>query len=124
MLVTLNMKLSSIALLVAVFLCGPVAFSAEAQQAVRVPRVGFLQPTQNENATAFIQALRDAGYIDGQTVRLEARFYAAHVDKLPALVSELTRRWRRPGKRSRGERVGQESEPSRRQPYRTVPRPS
>jgi putative tryptophan/tyrosine transport system substrate-binding protein len=40
--------------------------AARAQQPVgKVPRIGFLQGLQNENAAAFIQGLQDAGYIDG-----------------------------------------------------------
>src|ERR1700687_705627 len=84
------MKASRMALLVAVFLGGLVAsFPADAQQAAKVPRIGFLQAAQNENATAFIQALRDAGYVDGQNIRIEARFYGAQVDQLPAFAKEL-----------------------------------
>jgi hypothetical protein len=40
--------------------------AARAQQLSKLPRIGFLQRIQNENVVAFIQALRDAGYVDGQ----------------------------------------------------------
>ncbi len=53
-------------------LAAPLA--AGAQQAVgKVPRIGFLQASQNENVVAFTQALRDAGYVDGHSVILETR---------------------------------------------------
>jgi len=69
------------------FLAAPLA--GEAQAPAKVPTIGFLAGSQNENATAFIQALRDAGYVDGQSVRIERRFYAAQVDQLPTFVNEL-----------------------------------
>ena len=69
------------------FLAAPLA--GEAQAPAKVPTIGFLAGSQNENATAFIQALRDAGYVDGQGVRIERRFYAAQVDQLPTFVNEL-----------------------------------
>ena len=68
-------------------LAAPLA--GEAQAPAKVPTIGFLAGSQNENATAFIQALRDAGYVDGQSVRIERRFYAAQVDQLPTFVNEL-----------------------------------
>jgi len=68
-------------------LAAPLA--GEAQAPAKVPTIGFLAGSQNENATAFIQALRDAGYVDGQGVRIERRFYAAQVDQLPTFVNEL-----------------------------------
>jgi hypothetical protein len=37
---------------------------AEVQQAGKVPRIGFLQGTQNESSVAFIQALQDAEYLE------------------------------------------------------------
>ncbi len=77
-------------LLVAVLLGGLVArIPAEAQQAARVPRIGILQGSRNENATVFVQALRDAGYVDGQSARIEMRFYAAQIDQLPTFVDEF-----------------------------------
>jgi ABC-type uncharacterized transport system substrate-binding protein len=63
--------------------------TAEAQQARQVPRIGFLQPAQNENMTAFVQALRDLGYVDGQNVLIETRIYGDRLDQLPKLANEL-----------------------------------
>ena len=36
---------------------------ARAQQLAKLPRIGFLQSFRNENVTAFMQGLQDAGYI-------------------------------------------------------------
>jgi ABC-type uncharacterized transport system substrate-binding protein len=63
--------------------------AAEAQQARQVPRIGFLQAAQNENMTAFVQALRDLGYVDGQNVLIETRIYGDRLDQLPTLAHEL-----------------------------------
>ena len=84
------MRRSVIGLIVIVGLAILVApLAAEAQQARQVPRIGFLQAVQNENTTAFVQALRDLGYIDGQNVLIETRIYGAMLDQLPQLANEL-----------------------------------
>jgi len=84
-----NRKLVGIvALVVTLAMCGAVA---QAQQPGKVPRIGFLallaSPDQNE--AAFIQGLRDLGYIDGQNIAIEYRRAAGKVDRLPALAQEL-----------------------------------
>jgi putative ABC transport system substrate-binding protein len=62
--------------------------AAEAQSH-KVPRIGFLQAVQNENTAAFVQALRDLGYVDGQNVLIETRIYGAMLDQLSTLANEL-----------------------------------
>jgi len=63
--------------------------SARAQElAGKAPRIGFLQRIQNENVVAFIQELRDAGYIDVQNALIETRIYET-LDRLPDLANEL-----------------------------------
>jgi putative tryptophan/tyrosine transport system substrate-binding protein len=63
--------------------------AARAQQASKLPRIGFLQRVQNENVVAFIQALRDAGYVDGQNAVIETRIFETTLDRLPDLAKEL-----------------------------------
>src|SRR5262249_39067925 len=64
--------------------------AARAQQLVdKFPKIGFLQGVQNENVVAFIQALRAAGYTDGQNVRIETRIYGTMLDRLGELAREL-----------------------------------
>jgi putative tryptophan/tyrosine transport system substrate-binding protein len=63
--------------------------AAHAQQAGRIPRIGFLQSFLNENVVAFIQGLRDAGYVDGQTAAIETRIFETTLLRLPDLAKEL-----------------------------------
>jgi len=63
-----------------------------AQQAA-VPIVGFMSGRSPEDsahiATAFRQGLADAGFIEGQTVKIEYRWANGDYDKLPALAADL-----------------------------------
>jgi putative ABC transport system substrate-binding protein len=54
-----------------------------------VPRVGVLQGGQNENVAAFVRGLKDAGYIEGQNVRVETRIYGTKLDHLDDLANEI-----------------------------------
>ena len=47
----------------------------EAQEPKKIPRIGFLtlQSKPNASEEAFMQGLRDLGYIDGQTITIELR---------------------------------------------------
>jgi len=63
---------------------------ARAQQPARqIPRIGFMQGFRNENTVAFIQGLRDAGYVDGQNALIEARFYGTMLERILELANEL-----------------------------------
>ena len=72
-------------------LAAPLAAGAQ-QAAGKVPRIGFLQASQNENVVAFTQALRDAGYVDGHSVILETRIYGQLIERLPEIANELAAR--------------------------------
>jgi putative ABC transport system substrate-binding protein len=64
-----------------------------AQSQGKIPRVGVLEPTSRERPApclfAFQQGLRDLGYVEGQTIRLDYRYAEGQVDRLPALAAEL-----------------------------------
>jgi ABC-type uncharacterized transport system substrate-binding protein len=67
---------------------------ARAQQPTKVPRVGILSPAASETAAtliAFREAIRDLGYIEGQTIALDFRLSKGIIDALPALGAELVR---------------------------------
>jgi putative tryptophan/tyrosine transport system substrate-binding protein len=68
-------------------------FAAEAQQAAKVPRIGYLagaslslSPHLHE---AFRQGLRDLGYVEGRNVMIEYRSAEGKLERLPALAAEL-----------------------------------
>ena len=66
---------------------------AEAQQANKVPRIGYVGAVSSAanlaRVEAFRQGLRDAGYIEGQDIIVEYRFAQGKFDRLPALAAEL-----------------------------------
>ena len=64
--------------------------SSRAQDLIeKAPRIGFLQRVQNENVVAFVQELRNLGYLVGQNTVLETRIFEAALDRLPDLANEL-----------------------------------
>ena len=80
------------------FLCGltlgtlSAPLAAEAQQAAKVPRIGWLATNLAANPhlrEAFRQGLRDLGYVEGRNVVIEYRDADGKLDRLPALAAEL-----------------------------------
>ncbi len=71
----------------------PVA--AETQQATKVYRIGLLggtPPTAEPRLwEGFFQELRDRGYVEGQNILFEGRWYGNETERLPALAAELVR---------------------------------
>jgi len=68
----------------------PLAARAQAQQSAgKLPRIGSIQNFRNENFEAFVQRLREAGYVDGQNMLLETRFYSGAIDRIDEFASEL-----------------------------------
>src|SRR5262245_26425448 len=74
-------------------LAAPLA--TEAQPPPKVYRVGLLggfSPTSPESShvwEGFFQGLRERGYVVGQDLVTEGRFYEDRLDRLPALAAEL-----------------------------------
>lgn len=68
------------------------SLTAEAQRAARIYRIGFVSPTppgpRNE---AFLQGLRELGYVEGHDVNVEMRFAEGRPERLPGLVEEVIR---------------------------------
>ena len=70
-------------------------FTAEAEQPAKVFRIGILgtyPPTAPEVAhlwEAFIQGLRELGYVEGQNITVERRFMEGKAERLPELAAEL-----------------------------------
>ena len=66
--------------------------AARAQQAARVPRIGWIAigtPQGSEFFEAVRQGLRQLGYVEGQSVIIEPRWPADIGDRVPELVREL-----------------------------------
>ena len=71
-------------------LAAPLA--AEAQQAARIPRIGWLGGSlagKSHMTEAFLQGLRDLGYVEGRNVVIEYRDAEGKLERLPALAAEL-----------------------------------
>ncbi len=65
---------------------------ASAQQAAKVPRIGYLSGNLAANPhlpEAFRQGLRDLGYVEGRNVVIEYRDAEGKNERLPALAAEL-----------------------------------
>jgi len=77
--------------------------AADAQQAGKVHRIGFLSPSSpsdperlaspfgERGLAAFRQGLRDLGYVEGQNIAVEYRFAEGRFERLPDLAAELVR---------------------------------
>jgi putative ABC transport system substrate-binding protein len=70
--------------------------AAVAQQAGRVYRLGYLSTPTRESVerglAAFLQTLRDLGWVEGRNLLIEYRWAEGDVERLPALAAELVGR--------------------------------
>jgi putative tryptophan/tyrosine transport system substrate-binding protein len=68
---------------------------AEAQQAGKVPQIGFLVAPDSSfyssRIEAFRQGLRELGYIEGKSIAIEYRFADGNEDRLREFAAELVR---------------------------------
>jgi putative ABC transport system substrate-binding protein len=68
---------------------------AEAQQAKKVPRIGYLSAIESAGEAAVLDAirlaLRELGYIEGQNIAIEHRYAEGKLDRYPELAAELVR---------------------------------
>jgi putative ABC transport system substrate-binding protein len=69
--------------------------AARAQQASKVPRIGFLglasPSTYAARLEAFRLGLRDFGYVEGANITIEYRWAQGRYERLPELAAELVR---------------------------------
>ena len=84
----MNKKIIGFALGALLFALG---VSAETQQSGKVPRMGYLSLAAKASPRdeAFVQGLRELGWIDGQTIAIEYRWAANKAENLAALANEL-----------------------------------
>jgi putative tryptophan/tyrosine transport system substrate-binding protein len=68
--------------------------AARAQQTM--PTIGYLHPGsldgERRQVDAFHRALNEAGYREGENVRIEYRWAEGHFDRVPALLADLVER--------------------------------
>lgn len=87
----MSKKIFSLALTI---LLSAAVYPAVAQPK-KVFRIGFLSSVSPETYshlyTAFLQGLRDLGYVEGQNTVIEARWAAGKTERLPDLAEELVR---------------------------------
>jgi putative ABC transport system substrate-binding protein len=69
--------------------CGRLPF--QAQRPARIPRIGYLGSASAGGASdeAFVEGLRDLGYVEGQTIGIEWRFADGRAERVSQLVAEL-----------------------------------
>ena len=66
--------------------------AAEAQQAAKVARMGYLVPNPAAATPlreAFLQGLRDPGYVEAHNLVIDYRYAEGRFERLPALAAEL-----------------------------------
>ena len=68
---------------------------ASAQQAAKVPRIGYLSgtsaPATAHVVEAFRQGLGELGYVEGKSIVIEYRWAGGKTERLPDLAAELVR---------------------------------
>src|SRR5438094_3548073 len=71
-----------------------LSFPATAQQATKIPRLGYLATNSLNSSVrseALRQGLRELGYVEGKNIVIEWRSAVEKFDQLPALSAELVR---------------------------------
>ncbi len=72
-----------------------LSLSAEAQQATKIPPIGFLNAlslsTYSARIEAFRRGLRELGYVEGKNIVIELRSVEGKLDRVSELAAELVR---------------------------------
>jgi putative ABC transport system substrate-binding protein len=72
-----------------------LSLPAEAQQAKKVPRIGYLTSAdparESTRSEAIRRALREMGYVEGQNIAIEYRYAQGKQERFPDLLAELVR---------------------------------
>src|ERR1700687_5019652 len=91
----MNRRGAGSALLLGLLAFAVAPLAAEAQQAGKVYRIGYLSTPTRESVehglAAFLRTLRARGWIEGETLIIEYRWAEGNVERLPALAAELVR---------------------------------
>jgi putative tryptophan/tyrosine transport system substrate-binding protein len=71
-----------------------LTFPVEAQQPKKIPRIDYLDNTAAASATytkAFRERLRELGYLEGQNITIEPKYWEGKVEALAKLAEDLVR---------------------------------
>ncbi len=70
-------------------------FSVEAQQATKIPRIGYLTneslSATSDRSEAFRRGLRELGHVEGKNIFIEWRSAEGKLDRVTTLAAELVR---------------------------------
>lgn len=71
-----------------------LCFPSYAQQSAKIPRIGYVRSfgigtPEGRGVSAFLQGLKDLGYVDGQNIQIEYRQPKGNFEGTPDLVTEL-----------------------------------
>jgi putative ABC transport system substrate-binding protein len=73
----------------------PLSVRVQAQQAKKVPRIGYLSSQDSARESTRSEAIRlalsERGYIEGQNIAIEYRYAEGKPDRYPELAAELVR---------------------------------
>jgi putative ABC transport system substrate-binding protein len=93
--VSKTMKRNTNILLFACTLLFALYSSAESQQAGKVFRIGFLDPSNASGSAALVEVFRKElsklGWVEGRNIAIEYRFADQRIERLPELAVELVR---------------------------------
>lgn len=88
----MNNRICGLALCALLCAC---SLSAQAEQAAKIPRIGYLsagsRSAQTARLEALLQGLRELGYVEGKSIAIEWRWADRKFDRLPDLAAELVR---------------------------------
>src|SRR5215210_2712889 len=59
------------------------------QPSAKVPRIGYLMIARTPAVDAFLEGMRDHGYVEGENLTMEWRSADGQYERLPALAEEL-----------------------------------
>jgi putative tryptophan/tyrosine transport system substrate-binding protein len=69
--------------------------AARAQQPAKLPTIGFMGAANSSSygqwVAAFVQRLRELGWIEGRTVAIEVRWAEGHTERLAEIAAEFVR---------------------------------
>src|SRR3954469_18214747 len=65
-----------------------------AEEDSAIPRIAFVRsgtPQNDAYREAFVQGMRERGYIEGRNVRYEFRYFGDNVTALPSIMADVVR---------------------------------